>query len=412
MAVAGGGIIGLSVAWAARARGMSVAVLERDRFGAGASHVAAGMLAPVSEAEYGSGGRRLLELGLRSAASWPRFAAALEHASGRGLQLRRSGTLLLARDGDEAQELERMLELRRSLGLAVERLRASRARELEPALAPAVRLALEVADDHAVDPRAVTAALRVACERAGVALHEHEPVARVLLDGAGTRAEGVELADGSRVSSPTVVLAAGAWTRTLSGVPEHALPPVRPVKGQTLRLRDPAGEGLVGRTLRFGSSYLVPRGDGRYVLGATVEERGYETAPTAGGVYELLRDAHELVPGVAELEIEELCVGLRPGTPDNAPVLGPGAVSGLVWATGHHRNGVLLAPLTAELIADVLAGDGGEPPPWGAAASPHERGQLLAACAPARFSEQPGEPGREPGEPGPAATSLPAEAVR
>jgi glycine oxidase len=387
--VVGGGIVGLSIAWAARARGLAVTVLERDRFGGGASHVAAGMLAPVSEAEYGTGGRRLLELGLRSAASWPRFAQALERASGRPLRLRRSGTLLLARDGDEAQELERMLELRRSLGLAVQRVRASAARELEPALAPAVRLALEVRDDHAVDPRAACAALRVACERAGVTLREHEPVVRVVLGAGDSRAEGVELADGSIVAARTVALAAGAWVRALAGIPERELPPVRPVKGQTLRLRDPDGAGLLERTLRFGGSYLVPRGDGRYVLGATVEERGFDTAPTAGATYELLRDAHELVPGVAELEVEELCVGLRPGTPDNAPVLGRCGVRGLVWAAGHHRNGVLLAPLTAELIAGVLApaaeaGTGSVP--WGETVSAREREQLLETCAPGRFA--------------------------
>ena len=152
------------------------------------------------------------------------------------------------------------------------------------------------------------------------------------------------------------MLAAGAWTRRIEGLPPGARVPVRPVKGQILRLRDPAGPGLLRRVVRFRGGYLVPREDGRYVLGATVEERGFELAPTAGGVYELLRDAHELVPGVSELEIEELSVGLRPGTPDNAPAIGPGALAGLIWATGHHRNGILLAPLTAELVAGVLAG--------------------------------------------------------
>jgi glycine oxidase len=131
---------------------------------------------------------------------------------------------------------------------------------------------------------------------------------------------------------------------------------VRPLKGQILRLRDPAGPGLLARVVRFEGGYLVPRGDGRYVLGATVEERGFEPLPTAGGVYELLREARELVPGVLELEIEELSVGFRPATPDNVPVIGRGAVEGLVWATGHHRNGILLAPLTAELVAQELAG--------------------------------------------------------
>ncbi len=162
------------------------------------------------------------------------------------------------------------------------------------------------------------------------------------------------LADGEGVNAGQVVLAAGAWTGEIAGLPAHARVPVRPVKGQILRLRDPAGPGLLERVVRFEGGYLVPRGDGRYVLGATVEERGFEERPTVGGVYELLRDARELVPGLLELQIEELSVGFRPSTPDNTPVIGRGAVEGLVWATGHHRNGILLAPLTAELVAEAL----------------------------------------------------------
>ncbi len=171
-----------------------------------------------------------------------------------------------------------------------------------------------------------------------------------------------------------VVVAAGAWVEQIGGLPADARVPVRPVKGQLLRLRDPAGPGLLGRVVRFEGGYLVPRADGRYVLGATMEERGFDLHPTVGGVYELLRDAHELVPGVSELEIEELCVGLRPGTPDNAPAIGPGSLEGLMWAAGHHRNGILLAPLTAELVAGALAGS--EPPD-----------PLLLACAPDRFRQ-------------------------
>jgi glycine oxidase len=372
VAIVGGGIVGLAAAWRARARGMAVTVLERDATGQGTSHVAAGMLAPVAEAEFGEGGRRLLELGLRSAELWPGFATELQEASGEDVGLRRTGTLMLARDEDEARELERRLAFRRSLGLNAERLRPSVAREREPALAPTVRLALEAPDDHSVDPRLALRALRRACERAGVEIRERAAVRAVELDGAGERVTGVALWDGERVTAGQVVMAAGAWTDQVEGLPSAAQVPVRPVKGQILRLRDPAGPGLLERVVRFEGGYLVPRGDGRYVLGATVEERGFELQPTAGGVYELLRDAHELVPGVSELEIEELSVGLRPGTPDNAPVIGTGALAGLVWATGHHRNGILLAPLTAELVVATLAGDPPEP--------------LAAACAPARFN--------------------------
>jgi glycine oxidase len=349
LAVLGGGIMGLSVAWRARARGLSVTLLEREALGTGATHVAAGMLAPVAEVEFGDAGRRVLELGLRSARMWPDFAAELEQASGIGVGMRRSGTLVVARDEDEARELERQLAFRRSLGLRATRLRASEAREREPALAPTVRLAVEAPDDHSVDPRRVVAALRRACEHAGVTLREHVPAAPIELDVRGARVTGV-----GGVTANDVVVAAGAWSGEIVGLPPHAGVAVRPVKGQIMRLRDPAGAGMLDRVVRFEGGYLVPRGDGGYVLGATMEERGFEPDPTAGGVYELLRDAHELVPGVSELRIEEIGVGYRPGTPDNTPLIGPGALAGLTWATGHHRNGILLAPLTAELVTEGL----------------------------------------------------------
>jgi glycine oxidase len=427
VAIVGGGVIGLAVAWRARLRGMSVVVLERGAIGGEcASGVAAGMLAPVSEVEFGEGGRRVLELGLRSAHLWPGFAAELEEAAGVEVGLRQTGTLLLARDEDEARELERQLALRESLGLRATRLRPSAARELEPALAPTVRLALEAPEDHSVDPRLVLGALRRACELSGVQVREHAPVACVELEGIdvggngiegehGIELEGTEAGGvsgpgagrlgvpgqpgphaldlpGARVTGVTLgdgeqVLAAGAWTAEIGGLPAQARLPVRPVKGQILRLRDPAGPGLLQRVVRFEGGYLVPRGDGRYVLGATVEERGFEAQPTAGGVYELLRDARELVPGILELQIEELSVGFRPSTPDNAPVLGLGAVDGLVWATGHHRNGILLAPLTAELLAGVLARSKPEDV---------EHRALLCACDPSRFGSDPPHATRTP----------------
>ena len=375
VAIVGGGIVGLAAAWRAREKGLSVTLLEREQIGRGTSYVAAGMLAPVAEAEFGAAGRRLLELGLRSAEMWPRFAAELESVSGEEVGLLRTGTLVVARDEDEARELERRLAFRRSLGLRAERLRASAAREREPGLAPTVRLAIEAPDDHSVDPRLVLEALGKACEVAGVSIREHAQVESVELDGAGARLTGVVLPGGERVRAGQVVLAAGAWIGQIEGLPGNAQVPVRPVKGQILRLRDPAGPGLLTRVVRFEGGYVVPRADGRYALGATVEEKGFELSPTAGGVYELLRDASELVPGVDELQIDELSVGLRPGTPDNAPVIGAGALEGLVWATGHHRNGILLAPLTAELVAATLTGEPQAP--------------LAAACQPDRFAAVP-----------------------
>ena len=377
LAVLGGGIVGLSVAWRARLLGMSVLLLERDELGGGATHVAAGMLAPVAEVEFGEAGRRVLELGVRSAGMWADFAAELERDTGIDVGLRRTGTLVVARDEDEARELERQLAFRESLGLHALRLRASEAREREPALAPTVRLALEAPEDHSVDPRRVVAALRRACEREGVLVCEHRPVQGLELDADAERVVGVRvsrdwagdvgaigsasgdvLEDGSceSIYARDVVVAMGAWSGGLGGLPQGVGVPVRPVKGQIMRLRDPAGPGLLQRVVRFEGGYLVPRGDGGYVLGATMEERGFEPCATAGGVYELLRDAHELVPGVSELRVEELGVGYRPGTPDNAPIIGPGTLEGLTWATGHHRNGILLAPVTAELVTRSLLG--------------------------------------------------------
>jgi glycine oxidase len=397
--VVGGGVIGLAVAWRARQRGMAVTVLERETIGCGTSRVAAGMLAPVAEAEFGQAARRVLDLGLRSADMWPAFAQELQEASGQRIGFLQTGTLLVARDADEARELERQIAFRDSLGLATNRLRPSQAREREPALAPTLRLALEAPDDHSVDPRLVLAALRKACESVGVQLREHAPVARIEVDAAGERVTGVTLGltggsaasrggresaarpdqpesasppdSGELVSGEHVVVASGAWSGQIEGAAERM--PVRPVRGQLLRLRDPGGAGLLSSVVRFQGGYLVPRAGGRYVLGATVEERGFDVQPDAGGVYELLREAIEVVPGVRELKVEELCAGLRPGTPDNVPAIGRGALEGLTWATGHHRNGILLAPLTAQLVVQLLAG--GRP-----------ADTLLAACDPRRFA--------------------------
>lgn len=374
VAIVGGGIIGLAVAWRARQAGHAVTVFERGAVGQGASRVAAGMLAPVSEVDFGEGGRRVLELGLRSAAMWPDFAAELGERSGRDVGLERNGTLMVARDADEARELERQLAFRESLGLRASRLLPSEARAREPALAPTIRLAIEAPDDHSVDPRAAVAALRRACELDGVRIEEHVPVAGLAFTG--ERVDGLLAQDGVAVKAGCVVLAAGAWSGGLDGAVRAGVP-VRPVKGQLLQLADAAGRRLLERTVRCEGAYLVPRADGRLVLGATVEERGFETDATAGGVYEMLRDAHDLLPGIAELHLREVAVGLRPGTPDNAPLIGVCGADGLLLATGHYRNGVLLAPLTGQLVAGVLAGDPPDP--------------ILGLCDPQRPALRAGE---------------------
>jgi glycine oxidase len=351
--VIGGGVIGLAVAWRLAQHGAEVLVLERGEPGRGTSHVAAGMLAPVSEAAPRE--EPLLRLGIASARAYPQFVAALREASGLDPGYVRCGTLIAARDPDEAEVLERELQIRERFGLAVRRLRPTEARRLEPALAPTLRGALEVGDDHAIDPRRLTVALVAALGAAGAQLRTGTEVAEVQLAG-DDAVQGVRLRDGNRLPADAVVIAAGVWSAAIPGIPEDARIPLRPVKGQIMRLHDPAGPGLMTRALRLPAAYLVPRGDGRYVLGATVEERGFDTTVTAGALFELLRDAVELVPGVGELVVDELSAGIRPGTPDNAPIIGAGAVPGLYWATGHYRHGILLAPMTAELVAAAVLG--------------------------------------------------------
>ena len=353
MAVVGGGVIGLSVAWRAAQRGLSVVVLERGEPGAGTSRVAAGMLAPVCEASLTE--QALLGLGLLSAQLFPAFAAELEAAAGEDSGFLACGTLAVARDRDEAEALEREFEVRRGLGLGVERLRPSEARALAPSLAPALRLALLAQADHAVDPRRLTAALVLAARGAGAELRSGAEVVSLAMGGGAV--SGVRLHDGELVEASQVVIAAGVWAGSIQGVPDALRVPLHPVKGQILRLHDPAGPGLLTKVLRMGAGYIVPRGDGRYVLGATMEERGFDTTVTAGAVHELLRDAGELLPGISELVIDEISAGLRPSTPDNAPAIGPASLPGLHWAVGHHRGGILLAPVTAELVVTGLAGE-------------------------------------------------------
>jgi glycine oxidase len=332
---------------------MRVVVLERSQPGGGASWVAAGMIAPISEARPKE--QSLLALSLASARAYPDFVAELSAASGRDPGYLSCGTLAAARDRDEAEALERELAMRAGLGLPVRRLRPSEARRLEPGLAPALRLALDVPDDHVIDPHALTAALCEALREAGGELRTGCEVAEMQVSHG--RVVGVRLASGDEVGADQVVIAAGVWSSSLPGIPPDARVPLRPVKGQTLRMHDPSGPGLLTRVLRMSPGYVVPRGDGRYVLGATMEERGFDTTITAGATFEQLRDAIELVPGIGEWVIDGLVAGLRPGTPDNAPVLGPSAVDGLQWATGHYRHGILLAPITADVLAGSLAGE-------------------------------------------------------
>jgi glycine oxidase len=352
--VIGGGIIGLVTAWRAAQRGLATAVVDPEP-GGGAARVAAGMLAAVTELHYGE--ETLLALNLESARRYPRFAAELTELTGHDLGYRRCGTLAVALDADDRAHLRELHALQQRSGLDAQWLSGRECRRLEPMLAPGVRGGLRVDGDHQIDPRRLAAALVAACERTGVVFHR---AWAERLDVTGDRAAGVTTADGTALRAGQVVLAAGSLSGRLAGVPEALLPPVRPVKGQVLRLTVPRRYApFLSRTVRAvvrGSQvYLVPRENGELVVGATSEELGWDTTVTAGGVYELLRDAHELVPGITELPLTETRAGLRPGSPDNAPLLGPSGLDGLLLATGHYRNGVLLTPVTGDVMAQLLA---------------------------------------------------------
>ncbi|HEX8133573.1 MAG TPA: glycine oxidase ThiO [Actinomycetes bacterium] len=347
--VVGGGVIGLGTAWRAAQAGMAVTVVDPSP-GRGASWAAAGMLAPVTEVHYGE--QALLRLNLAAADRWPGFAAELEEAAGRQVGYRRCGTLTVARDTDDNAALEDLYRFQLRCGLQVERLRSRDCRRLEPGLAPSVRGGVLAPGDHQVDNRALAGTLLAACERAGVRLLADRATG-LRLDG--ERVTGVTVAGGGSPAAATVVLAAGCWSRELGGLAAELLPPVRPVKGQLLHLRGPADDPLCRRNVRGLEVYVVPRADGRVVVGATVEEQGFDTRVTAGAVHDLLRAALELLPDVAELALVETVAGLRPGSPDNAPLLGPAGIDGLVVATGHYRNGILLAPVPADAVAELLA---------------------------------------------------------
>jgi glycine oxidase len=352
--VVGGGIIGLVTAWRAAQRGFATAVVDPEP-GGGAAQVAAGMLAAVTELHYGE--QTLLGLNLASARRYPDFAAELTEATGQDLGYRRSGTLAVALDADDRAHLRELHALQQRSGLESQWLSGRECRRLEPMLAPGVRGGLRVDGDHQIDPRRLAGALVTACERAGVVFHRTWAERLSVVAG---RAAGVLTRAGTPLAAGQVVLAAGSLSGRLAGVPDAVLPPVRPVKGQVLRLTVPRRYApFLTRTVRAvvrGSHvYLVPRENGELVVGATSEELGWDTTVTAGGVYELLRDAHELVPGITELPLTETRAGLRPGSPDNAPLLGPTELDGLLLATGHYRNGVLLTPVTGDVMAHALA---------------------------------------------------------
>jgi len=348
--IIGAGVIGLATAWRTAAGGAAVTLVDPAP-ASGASSVAAGMLTPVSELTYGE--EPLLRLGLASRDRYGAFVAELEELTGLETGYRTDGILEVAFDSDDLRHLDDLRRFQEDLGIPAEALTGRECRRLEPMLAPGVRGGLLAPEDGSVDPRRLAPALLAACERLGVRLVRRR-AERVVVEN--DAAAGVGLDDGTVIRADRVLLAAGPWSGDLGGLPPGTVPPVRPVKGQVIRLRTRAPflrratRGLV----RGSSVYLVPRADGEIVLGATQEELGFDTRVTAGGLWELLRDARELLPGITELEFAEVRAGLRPGSPDNAPVMGPTALPELLVGTGHFRNGILLTPVSADILSAML----------------------------------------------------------
>jgi glycine oxidase len=311
------------------------------------------MLAAAAEAEPGE--EPLLPLTLESQRLWPDFARELLAATGISCEYREEGTLVVALNRDDAETLRHSYDFQRGLGLDIDWLNAAEARRLEPHLKPGIAAAVLSRNDHQVENRALVRALITACRGAGVVIHEHCPVAEIVTTAG--RASGVETAQG-RVDADTVVLAAGAWSREIGGIPAAQRPPVRPIKGQMLAVRMDPGAPILRHVVWLpNGGYLVPRNDGRLIVGGTVEERGFDTSITAGGMLTLIEAAWRAVPTIEELPIAETWVGFRPGSRDDAPMLGPSGIDGLVIATGHHRNGILLTPVSAAVIsAYILSG--------------------------------------------------------
>lgn len=344
--------MGSAAAWRLASRGFAVEVITGpgpiDAPGTTAAWASAGMLAPVTETTFTE--TRLLGLNLDSLQRWPAFVAELT-AGGADAGYRTDATLSIAQSADDAERLRDFADFCDDQGLATRRLTSRQARRLEPLLSPAARSALLVADDVSCDNRLLWRALVDAATTAGATFRPGTATAVTTDDD---RATGVRLDDGTHVAADQIVLAAGAWSGTLD-LPVEI--PVRPVKGQILRLHAGRLPQLTHTVRAFSHGqevYLVPRRHGEVVVGATVEDMGFDTRVTGEGAWTLLRDARLVIPLTAEYTLAEFSVGFRPGSPDNAPFLGPSGVPGLTLACGHHRNGVLLVPLTADVIADHI----------------------------------------------------------
>lgn len=344
--VIGGGLIGCAVAGELARRGLTVTVVEEREPGLGASGAAAGMLSPLPES---SGPGAFLSLAESSLALYDDFVERLREATGIEVEYRRSGKLEVACDDETEASLQRAYEWRKAGGHEPIWLTGAEARSLEPALGARVQAGLFNTNDYQVENQQLTRAAWIAAARAGVRFRTSERVSGVEVgDG---RVTGVTLASGGRLAAGCVVVAAGCWSGQLRGLPRTL--PLTPIRGQIVVLdRCPP---LLSRVVASGQCYLVPRAGGRLLVGATSEEAGFVAHTTGGGVHRLLDAALAVAPALADAAVVELRAGLRPGTPDGLPILGPDPqVAGLFYSTGHYRNGILLAPITALLLAEAI----------------------------------------------------------
>ncbi|MCZ6678679.1 MAG: glycine oxidase ThiO [Candidatus Poribacteria bacterium] len=346
--IIGGGVIGLGIGWQLAKAGCTVSIYERDQAGRAASWAAAGMLSPLAEVNLNEGDLR--QIGLTSSQMYPKWVQELESDSGMSVELRTEGTLIIALDRDDMEELQHLYELQQMLNLPVEWLTGAEAREVESSLSPRVTAAISCDADFQVDNRLMAQALTHAFQKLGGMLHEENPVEKIEIQDEA--AAGVWV-NGTQVEADVVVLSAGCWSPLIPGLPEAIRPPVRPVKGQMLALQMDQPP-IIQKVIHAPDTYLVPKNDGRLLVGATSEEQGFDTQLTAGGMFELLRGAWEALPGIYDFPIVETWVGLRPGSRDNAPILGKTAIENLIMATGHYRKGILLAPVTAREIASLI----------------------------------------------------------
>ena len=366
--IVGGGLAGLVTAWRLGQTGCGVTVIDPAP-GSGASSVAGGMLAPVSEAWFGEEDR--LSLDLASHLLWRDFANELEADSGLDIGFKTEGTIQFAFNQDDLRDLARTREFQLSLGLDVVELSGAQVRALEPFLSPNVLGASLVTSDHSVDNRALVAALIAACHARGVEFLR-EKVLGIEFDTLSKDSRVGAVATELRlVRADQVVIAAGAWSSQIVGAESLG---VRPIMGEVIRVapRSDATATIthtIRGTVRGFPVYLVPRANGEIVIGATQLETGFDIQPTAGGIFQLLRDAREVFPFLSEMRIVEIMAGLRPGSPDNAPLMGPiGEHAGLYAATGHYRNGVLLTPATGDVMLAYLTG--GKVPEYASAFTP------------------------------------------